>query len=778
MDPTAGDMGPAGWTMGGMRSLGIVALVAVLLVGAAWLLAGGGRGTTPRRTAAAEVPAEGGRDEIASLQDPGVLPQSADAPDVQREELTPVPEAQPQAGERGPCAWLVRVVALETGEPIPDVHVMLMEGYGTLLSRHSPSRQRVEVAEGPTPCSCPVTDADGRVELEARAGEESTIVANVLETVHASREVRPVPALEREQRRELEIKLRTRDDLRWFARVLDDATDAPLPGAIAVWDAGSRSAVGAADGMLVIDFAAWQTTRLEVEVPGYLKQTVTLERGHDGPERAFPVRMLRPAALEVRVRDGLGAPRPDLRVEVVAVAPPSEPEVGRELVPSTEAVSRLAAERLRVSYVQVDGTQVLTAPVVPPGFSSRKTTDGDGACSFEDLPPNQDLSVAVRAGLGQTQRRSVMLAPGERRVLEFEMGTGCKLQGVAVDEQGEPMAKLDLWRLADGAFSGAIEPQHERSVVDKARTDAEGRFVFAGVPAGEWWIGPAPYHREAGILPVATRVAIPADERVQSMKLVCRSVHSALYIRGQVLGSGTGQAFVTAEQDGVRVSAECRQAGRFVVGPLEKGEWLLHARESGGFLAPSESVRADAGQTDVILRLTMGGSVIGTVLDERGTRVPGAEVVASPDEHGVSGRDRTDEYGFFSISGLRPGVYYLRASSGASAGLLGPLTVEAGSSRERLEVHLALAAELRVRAAGRVQDDLVIRLLWNETLLAIERFTGGELRATLPPGVVEVQLLRRSGEGLVLREEQRVTLRAGETTLVELDAGAEPGVSR
>ena len=83
-----------------------------------------------------------------------------------------------------------------------------------------------------------------------------------------------------------------------------------------------------------------------------------------------------------------------------------------------------------------------------------------------------------------------------------------------------------------------------------------------------------------------------------------------------------------------------------------------------------------------------------------------------------------------------------------------------------------------MRAAGRVQDDLEIRLLWNETLLAIERFTGGELRATLPPGVVEVQLLRRSGEGLVLREEQRVTLRAGETTLVELDAGAEPGVSR
>lgn len=723
-----------------MKGLGILALVLALVTGAVWLFRESGRRGAPgwsrqeSRAASEDMP------WAATLRDPGVVLPAPEATEIQREEV----EAAPAPEERARGAGFgVRVLARESGQPIAGVHVLLTSAHGSAgWLGQVPGRT---LAGGVRrACPCPMTDADGRVELEARVGEESTLIVNLLENVRARRMELDVPAFAVGERRELELMLETRDDLRWFGRVLDDATGTPLAGAEAEWGGSElRRAVSAADGMLVLDFASWQASEVEVALAMYLPTSLALERGHESVELARPIRLLRPAALEVRVRDGQGAPKSRVRVELVELDRGAEYEL--------------------------------------PAFDLGRTTDADGVAAFEGLAPRVRLSVAVRAGLGRTRRQDVILAPGERRALEFELESGCRVLGQALDEAGQPLAGLDLWRLAVDGFPALRELPHEHAVVDKARTDARGRFVFEEVPAGDWWIGPAPSRGVARVAPLATRVVILPGEARQELTLVCAA---ALYIQGRVLspeGRGT-PGVVTAWKTGTRLVAGSRNDGRFVVGPLTSGDWLLQARdsrESGGIAAPSTVVRAEVGRSDVLLALRSGSLLAGSVLDERGARVPGAEVCLSPDEQGLAASATTDEYGSFVFGAQAPGGYHLWARSGASVATLGPVEIDAGRATERVELRLQAGAELRFRLASSAPPGLEACVSWDGVpCLVAALLPGSELWRTLPPGPAVVQLVRRKPDGgLTVLEERSLTLRVGETTLVELP-GAGVDVER
>lgn len=704
-----------------------------------WLLRASGRAGAPDASTQEARAAGEEAARAVTLREPGGVP-PRESTALLREEVR-IATAPTKAG-RGGGAWLaLRVLGRESGRPLAGVHVLLTArtgGSGAIS-------QGLTAGEPPT-CSCPATGADGRVELEARAGEESTLFVNLLENVHARRMELDVPPLQVGERREVELRLETRDDLRWFGRVLDDATGAPLAGASAEWRSGARRpAFSAADGMLVLDFASWQASEVEIALAGYLSNSLALERGHESVELARPIRLVRPAALEVRVRDGQGAPRAGVRVEVMDLEPQAE--------------SELAA------------------------FDLGRASDGEGGCTFEGLPPRVRLSVAARGGLGRTRRQDVILAPGERRVLEFELESGCRVLGQAVDEDGQPLAGLDLWRLALGELPALRELAHEGAVVDKARTDERGRFVFEHVPAGEWWIGPAPMRGVARVAPLATRVAILPGEARLELVLVCGA---ARYLHGRVLspeGRG-GSAKVTAWQAGTRLVTESRSDGRFVVGPLSEGDWFLQAQAiprevSPSSAAPSAVARAEVGQSDVVLRLRSGMILAGTVLDERGTRVPGAEVSLSPDEYGFASVATTDELGFFSLGAQAPGGYRLWARSGASVATLGPLAIDARQALAPVELRLEAGAELRLRLAADARNGLEARVSWDGVpCLVVALRPGVELWRTLPPGPVVVRLVRRGRDGdSTVVEERALMLRVGEPNLVEL-VGSEPDAQR
>ena len=120
--------------------------------------------------------------------------------------------------------------------------------------------------------------------------------------------------------------------------------------------------------------------------------------------------------------------------------------------------------------------------------------------------------------------------------------------------------------------------------------------------------------------------------------------------------------------DGASVDAD----GRFELLGLAPGE-LEVAASSPGFVPTRSTVEASAGAVadDVVLRMTRGASVSGTVADERGAPIAGAKVVAFRNMSTAPGVDirafdaseavETDATGYFELSGLLGERVALRA---------------------------------------------------------------------------------------------------------------------
>lgn len=81
------------------------------------------------------------------------------------------------------------------------------------------------------------------------------------------------------------------------------------------------------------------------------------------------------------------------------------------------------------------------------------------------------------------------------------------------------------------------------------------------------------------------------------------------------------------------------------------------------------------------------GTVQGTVTDDTGAVIPGAQVVVSNIETGVSSEASTNEVGFFTVPGLNPGLYSVTCSS------------EGFSSKEFPEVRLEVQQTMRIDCA-------------------------------------------------------------------------------
>lgn len=723
--------------MGNRGTLALLLLLA--LGGAGWFLAHGGRQAGRQATLAGQA-----EETSPVVTRPSAEPAVTAAPAIERE------PAQSEAcldDDGEPRAWLlVRCVAREDGRPLA--------GIGFVLAPASLVESRAGLAPLETLFPGALdgtqrTDAEGRIELEVEPGMELALLVTRTE-LPVGLEPTRVPALAEGERRELELEFLTRDDHPWFGLVLDDESGAPLAGASAEWaraaslgaQGGNSRAVAGADGLLALEFASWKVTLATITSPGTFPEEVELESGHETPERALPIRMARVARLEVRVRDDLGAPLVGVPVEVV-----------------WGVSAEVAAVAARMGTALSRGVR-------------RSDTDGGGSCAIEGLPPRAELSVVIRPGIGRSQRQSTRLEPGESRAVEFTVGRGCRLEGLAQDEGGEPLAGLDLWRLAAVGASATLRPEDEEAVVDKVRTDARGRFVFEAVSAGDWWIGPAPYHGRAGLLPRATRVTIEPGETRHAFTLVCPS---ARYLSGRVLSSSgvPARAEVTAERGNLRASGRSDEGGRFFVGPLDAGAWRVQARSGSGSDAPSEIQRAEAGRSDLVLRLRAGGRVFGNVRDELGRPAPGAEVrlfgEGAEDSYGTV----ADERGAFVLDGVEPGTYPLRASTAGAVGTLELVPVRGDGPTGPLDLFLAPGAKLTLALAREAAGGLVRVSVGGSTLALEPLEPGAERRVLLPPGTALVRLLvRTEADELEVREEHRVELRLGESAGLRLGEAA------
>ncbi|MCK6446820.1 MAG: carboxypeptidase-like regulatory domain-containing protein [Planctomycetes bacterium] len=399
-------------------------------------------------------------------------------------------------------------------------------------------------------------------------------------------------------------------EARFFGRALDAETLRPIPGARAAvrrgaWSSGQNAdddpafpqAFAAGDGVFELvgsKRTGWQPT-VRVEAEGYGPRYVPMRDGHDTPDQAVEVRLIRGGTLDVLALGDFGAFEGpftvNLRVDGVALA------------------------------VEASGANPFEVGL----HSWRVVLDAAGRARIEDLPARTPIGVEVRAFTTVLAHSAdpIVLAPGEERRLEFTFGAGTTVRGTLRDPEGRPLADREVWRVARRDHSDAFSTSdiHEAT----ATTDADGRFEFPRVGAGTHWFGPAPSWRESepaagsGLVGRPVRRTLSASERDVEVEL---TAYVGLSISGTVVdqaGAPIAHAVVTTQAPGVgALAAESGVDGSFVLGPLLPGECRLEASTRTEWRSRGP-VSARAGARDVRLVLEPAATLVLSLEDERGT---------------------------------------------------------------------------------------------------------------------------------------------------------------
>lgn len=343
-------------------------------------------------------------------------------------------------------------------------------------------------------------------------------------------------------------------------------------------------------------------------------------------------------------------------------------------------------------------------------FTSWSSATSDEAGAFEVL-----LSGAGQAHL-QVSRPGLLgarLGPfefeegSERAGLEVRLEDGLAAEGVVRWPDGRPAAEANVELRASDAASPESGPVQTR------RTEPDGTFRFTGLEADRSYVvssrvraaksadGP----RTDRVSWTAVRAGVNAGAR--DLVLVLQKGGE---VRGRVvddLGAPVTEAIVTARPAGDLAAGRRPVSdgvqgkdGAFVLEGVGDGEWQVGARQKGAEPGAPETVvlPADAGR-ELVLVLPRPAAIAGQVLDADGQPAADAVVAVRPRLLGVLGQareQRTGADGTFRVAGLAAGPAVVRAARNDSA------------DSAALELQLAPGAEapalvLRLRRGGTIE---------------------------------------------------------------------------
>ncbi|NVJ20760.1 carboxypeptidase regulatory-like domain-containing protein [Myxococcus sp. AM011] len=388
--------------------------------------------------------------------------------------------------------------------------------------------------------------------------------------------------------------------------------------------------------------------------------------------------------------------------------------------------------RVRDSTGQpVASAEVRLEPLEEDGTSEHAVTQADGSFVLETTAPGTRVFSVSAVGhldiLSQAHE-----VPREGLALDFTLAPAVLLEGIVVDDAGEPLeaawvaAMTPPWQVEDtsqpSAESLAMEQAggtlHRLGTYELARfeteTDESGLFVLK-LPKG----GPHSLVASAEGF-VTTRVEVEAP--AQGLRLVLRA-------GGQVTGtvvSASGEPLwevdLSLKADGTQTdspSDTSDEQGRFGFRTVEPGRYTLTAAfDIGGPHRASQVVEVRPGEpSTVTLRMDTGLTVSGIVVDEAGQPLPDAEVKAlsqrdtyaalEKQERGIRVDESvasTDASGRFTVAHLLPGKslvsvekpgYVLRGDTG-----------EEGAPREKVVTAGATDVRLVLRYQGGLRGRL------------------------------------------------------------------------
>ncbi len=741
--PFAGAPGPWGWiTEGasmGTKAKGIAAVVAVG-IGLLWV-AERVRAPEPRSAdSAARAQASGAFRQLpgGAVPEPA-LRAPAEAGEIQREARPATTDSSGAARDARDAASAqatleLRVVKRHSGAALAQAELVVSAaapgsgGAAALLGGEN------------APLGTAQADATGRARLDVPAAR-----ALWLAVEPGSPEDLGDGRVERVQRTTVPVEPLAAGETRTLVIELEHGSDRLLEGQVVAAEDG-RALAGArvlpaesfgqefptdAQGAFALPYSSWDPPpHVRIECDGFTGALLRPQWLDLAPGSPVRVALERPARIAARIDAAQGA-------ELVLVARSPRETFAAELDEAGRAVLAVPAR----TELEVG----LRAP--------------DGALLWLDLAP-------------------WTLAPGEERELALALTNGTLVYGWLTDADGAPLADTQLWALpseGDGdrhaEYSYLDSAQSPRAL--DARSGPDGRYEFAALAPGAWWLGPAPLGGErapgeepAPLAPAARRIELAPGMPALRVDLVA---WRGLWIRGRVEGEeGHGLARVLVECEREHGSDELRtltdDAGVFQVGPLAPG--THHLRTLGGdgvFGWPSESTTAEAGATDVRLVLHARHSIGGLVLDAEGRALDAhVHLLRRGDSLGQGTSSR--EPGAFLFVALEPGSYSLQAE--APDGRVAVRGVELAPGGR------VTGAELRVQEGTRigVRHDLehdARCAIWAGDVLAADSTVrrGEEGFETVPAGPLRIELY--SGDEILAVRE--LVGRAGRVESVDFD---------
>lgn len=355
---------------------------------------------------------------------------------------------------------------------------------------------------------------------------------------------------------------------------------------------------------------------------------------------------------------------------------------------------------------------------------------------------------------------------------------GALLVGRALDPRGFALAAAEIWLVAaveDEVPYFAPRRGYDLGVQRSTRTDEGGRFEFARVAPGTWWVGPAnpdgPLDTRGteNVMPIAVTVEISSGQERADVLLRCQA---GLWIQGFVIGPD-GQPVIDASIDARHptepgfVSVRPREDGSYAAGPLPSGKCLIRASpfRVRTELAPSDEIWVASGATGVELRLVRGGVLRGDIVDpEPKNRSWSTNVQAwrsgtrrHPDLWLARSEWSDASRQTFEFDALAPGEYDVVATTPERIGVLRAVSIAAGAQPKEVSIELARGGSVRPRAEAR-HAGCHVRLKSRGALIGRGSPWGRETMLA-PEGRATVELVRPDGS---IVSEQTVDVVAGE----------------
>ncbi|MFO7562428.1 MAG: carboxypeptidase regulatory-like domain-containing protein [Enhygromyxa sp.] len=303
-------------------------------------------------------------------------------------------------------------------------------------------------------------------------------------------------------------------------------------------------------------------------------------------------------------------------------------------------------------------------------------SDEEGRFRLTGLRAGVVALVARAPGHASVSPEEVPIGIGEQvGGVELWVDTAYTISGF-VAPKGEPEGAIE------GVLVGAWQMQPVGLLVANAPTASDGYFEIVGVRPGNWQVGAI---GEEHLLALTGATAVVTDHDVSDLLI---ELETGIYVRGRVDPGQRARIRLEFNPENVSLgnlggvmadalaSTVADDSGVFELGPLNPGTGLggreikVVAENDEGFRGELAVQLRRADLEGVVVSMSRGASVSGTVLDALGVPQRGVMVTITPAEpkpgavmasiRGPAGEGApTDEEGRFSVRGLELGKHYV-----------------------------------------------------------------------------------------------------------------------